>query len=127
DIERRAMQRTDQAHAPQPPFVHPRECMGADVVEREDSVSRVADQHLPPGHGDTAHAPLRQLGESQRGVEIRIGHGSSFSWISPVLPYSIAPLSKQTGMTVSFSPPLVLRYRSTAGGSACPRSPSLPG
>ena len=73
------MQRADQAHAPQASFIHSGERMGADVVEREDSLAGVADQHLAPGHDDATHASLRQLGESKGGVEDRFGHAGSFS------------------------------------------------
>jgi hypothetical protein len=48
--------------------------MSADIVQRIDAFTSVADDDLPPGKGDGTHAALGNLGEGHDGLENRFAH-----------------------------------------------------
>ena len=57
DIERRAVQRAHQPRRAQPSFAQARVRMGADVVEREHALARVADDELAAARASHVRMP----------------------------------------------------------------------
>lgn len=57
------MQRTDHPASPQPPLVHPGVGMGADIVEREPALTRVAHDKLVTVYLKALHPALGDLGD----------------------------------------------------------------
>ena len=68
------MERAHYARRPQPALAHPRMCVSADVIERMDPFTSVANEDLPPGQGGGTHAALGNVAEGHEGLENGLAH-----------------------------------------------------